>query len=233
MVGVSTIKAFWEAREPDQVAADIKALIARADPGGTLPGDAHRLFLRRQRSSLRVAKASAGDAGPRPSDRAPRAGTSKRRSTSPSPGGSASGRGSHAVPDAIKTLPPDRVLCVFGEDEADKTPCLQTTLPGMEIVHTPGGHHFDKDYPRLGQTIFECLRCSRGRRSDGFAYRGVTADVRSIHRSTLVSAPRSCLALDQIAFFAATGTGSGSVVGAPSTATAPGLSTPSVISPSV
>ena len=49
------------------------------------------------------------------------------------------------------------MLCVFGEDEADKTPCLQTTLPGMEIVHTTGGHHFDKDYPKLGQTILNAF----------------------------------------------------------------------------
>ena len=56
-----------------------------------------------------------------------------------------------------RTLPPDPVLCVFGEDEIDDTPCRQKTLPGMEIVHTPGGHHFDEDYPKLGQTILDAF----------------------------------------------------------------------------
>ena len=65
--------------------------------------------------------------------------------------------GSHSVPEAMKALPPERVLCVFGEDEADKTPCTKTTLPGMEISHTAGGHHFDKNYPKLGQTILNAF----------------------------------------------------------------------------
>jgi type IV secretory pathway VirJ component len=63
--------------------------------------------------------------------------------------------------DAIKSLPPAPVLCVFGIEELEDTPCKPETLAGMEIVHTAGEHHFDEDYPKLGQTILDAFAARR------------------------------------------------------------------------
>ena len=156
VVGVSTIKAFWTAREPKQVAADIEKLIADADPTGTLP-----VMLIGYSFGANVLPFAWPHLGAKTQARirlvallAPEKETEFHVSVE---GWLGIKSGSHAVADAIKTLPPDPVLCVYGEDEVDDTPCTPETLPGMEIVHTPGEHHFDEDYPKLGQTILDAF----------------------------------------------------------------------------
>jgi type IV secretory pathway VirJ component len=156
VVGVSTIKAFWTAREPKQVAADIEKLIADADPTGALPvmligysfgADvlpfAWPLLDAKTQARIRLFALLA-----------PEKQTEFHVSVV---GWLGIKGGSHSVIDAIKALPPDPVLCVFGIEEIDDTPCKPETLPGMEIVHTPGEHHFDEDYPKLGQTILDAF----------------------------------------------------------------------------
>ncbi|MER9171747.1 virulence factor [Mesorhizobium australicum] len=54
--------------------------------------------------------------------------------------------GDHPVAPAIATIPPGRVLCVYGEDEHD-TACTDPLLSGIKTLKTKGGHHFDEDYP--------------------------------------------------------------------------------------
>jgi type IV secretory pathway VirJ component len=154
VLGVSTIKAFWKTREPKQVAADIETMLARADPSGSLP-------------VMLIGYSFGADVLPfawpqlKPETRArirllallaPEKTTEFHVSVE---GWLGIKSGSHSVVDAIKALPADPVICVFGIEEIDDTPCKPETLPGMEIVHTPGEHHFDEDYPKLGQTILD------------------------------------------------------------------------------
>jgi type IV secretory pathway VirJ component len=156
VIGVSTIKAFWESREPTQVAADIKALIAEADPSGALP-----VMLIGYSFGANILPFAWPKLEPETRDRVrliallvPEQQTAFHVSVV---GWLGIETGSHSVPDAMKALPPARVLCVFGEGEADKTPCTEATLPGMELSHTSGGHHFDRNYPKLGQTILNAF----------------------------------------------------------------------------
>jgi type IV secretory pathway VirJ component len=162
VIGVSTVKAFWETREPEQVAADIEKLIAEADPSGALPvmligysfganvlPFAWPLLRPDTQSRIRLVALLA-----------PEKETSFHVSVE---GWLGIETGSHSVVDAIRALPPDPVLCVFGEDEADDTPCVASTLPGMQIEHTTGGHHFDGDYPKLGQTILNAFAARKPR----------------------------------------------------------------------
>jgi type IV secretory pathway VirJ component len=160
VLGVSTIKAFWKTREPKQVAADIEAMLARADPSGSLP-------------VMLIGYSFGADILPftwpllKPETRArirllallaPERTTEFHVSVA---GWFGIRSGSHSVVDAMKALPADPVLCVFGIEEIDDTPCRPETLPGMEIVHTPGEHHFDQDYPKLGQTILDAFAARR------------------------------------------------------------------------
>jgi type IV secretory pathway VirJ component len=156
VIGVSTVKAFWEAREPAQVAVDIKALVAEADPSGALP-----VMLIGYSFGANILPFAWPALEPETQARvrliallAPEQQTAFHMSVA---GWFGIETGNHSVPDAIKILPPDRVLCVFGDDEADTTPCMETTLQGMEIVHTTGGHHFDENYPKLAQTILDAF----------------------------------------------------------------------------
>jgi type IV secretory pathway VirJ component len=156
VVGVSTIKAFWETREPEQVATDLETLIANADPTGTLP-----VMLIGYSFGADVLPFAWPHLKPETQARirlfallAPETHTEFHVSVE---GWLGIRSGTYAVADAIQKLPPGPVLCVYGEDEADETPCTNDTLPGMEIIHIPGGHHFDKDYPKLGQTILDAF----------------------------------------------------------------------------
>jgi type IV secretory pathway VirJ component len=156
VLGVSTIKAFWTAREPEQVATDIETMLAKADPTGTLP-----VMLIGYSFGADILPFAWPYLDPKTKERirlftllAPEKTTEFHVSVE---GWLGIKSGTYSVPDAIKTLPPGPVLCVYGEDEVDDTPCRPETLPGMELVQTPGGHHFDEDYPKLGQTILDAF----------------------------------------------------------------------------
>lgn len=156
VIGVSTVKAFWTAREPEQMAADIEKLIAEADPTKNLP-----VMLIGYSFGANILPFAWPHLRPETQARirllallAPEPQTAFHVSVA---GWLGITTGTHSVADAMKTLPPDPVLCVFGEDESDTTPCTPKTLFGMEIVHTPGAHHFDKNYPKLGQTILDAF----------------------------------------------------------------------------
>ncbi len=159
-VGVSTIKAFWKAREPKQVARDIESLIADADPTGTLP-----VMLIGYSFGADMLPFAWPELDAKTQARirllvllAPEKATEFHVSVE---GWLGIKGGTHSVVDAMKALPPGPVLCVFGIEEIDDTPCKPETLPGMEIVHTPGEHHFDEDYPKLGQTILDAFEARR------------------------------------------------------------------------
>lgn len=154
VLGVSTIKAFWKTRQPKQVAADIEAMLAHADPSGSLP-----VMLIGYSFGADVLPFAWPELKPETRARirlfallAPEKTTEFHVSVA---GWLGMKSGTYSVVDAIGKLPSDPVLCVFGIEEIDDTPCKPETLAGMEIVHTPGEHHFDEDYPKLGQTILD------------------------------------------------------------------------------
>jgi type IV secretory pathway VirJ component len=63
----------------------------------------------------------------------------------------AAGKEAATGPEMAK-LPGDKVLCVYGVEEKDESGCTEATAPG-EKMQLPGGHHFDEDYPALAKRL--------------------------------------------------------------------------------
>jgi type IV secretory pathway VirJ component len=59
-------------------------------------------------------------------------------------------------PELIK-LPAAKVLCVYGEDEAQESGCTQEQSVG-ETLKLPGGHHYDEDYPALAERLIAAIK---------------------------------------------------------------------------
>jgi type IV secretory pathway VirJ component len=65
-----------------------------------------------------------------------------------------------AGPDAVPALPatakipPGLMQCSYGEDEND-TACPALAKRGVEVIRTPGGHHFNGDYSALARDILD------------------------------------------------------------------------------
>ena len=53
-------------------------------------------------------------------------------------------------------LPPEKVVCIFGEEEIDESGCTDKTAVG-EAIKLPGGHHFDENYPKLAQRLVDVI----------------------------------------------------------------------------
>lgn len=53
-------------------------------------------------------------------------------------------------------LPPAKVFCVYGIEEAKTSGCTDSTAVG-EVVQLPGGHHFDEDYPALAKRLIDAI----------------------------------------------------------------------------
>lgn len=59
-------------------------------------------------------------------------------------------------PELVK-LPAEKVLCVYGTEEAPESGCTQPQATG-ENLQLPGGHHYDKDYPALAQRLIAAIQ---------------------------------------------------------------------------
>lgn len=56
----------------------------------------------------------------------------------------------------IGRLPPHLIQCIYGEEDGDSA-CQRLATTGVEVIKTPGGHHFGKDYPALARRILAGL----------------------------------------------------------------------------
>ena len=63
---------------------------------------------------------------------------------------------SRAVPVApsLTALPLDKVLCLYGEEEADSA-CPLLAGTAATVIRTAGGHHFDGNYDALAQHLLD------------------------------------------------------------------------------
>ncbi|WP_036258916.1 AcvB/VirJ family lysyl-phosphatidylglycerol hydrolase [Mesorhizobium sp. WSM3224] len=63
---------------------------------------------------------------------------------------------SEAIPvaPAIQQVPPDLIQCFYGDEESD-TFCHALSQRGVEVIKTPGGHHFDGNYSHLAEQILD------------------------------------------------------------------------------
>ncbi|RJF87524.1 hypothetical protein D3874_11250 [Oleomonas cavernae] len=152
VVGVDTLATFWNPREPALVAQDLVEITRRADPSGKLP-------------VLIIGYSFGADIFPFAWDKLPPALAQRvRLITLLAPGRETSfhvsvegwvgaDTGDYQTLPAMAALPAERVLCVYGTDEADDSACTAPELAAVEKLSTTGGHHFDEDYTALALKI--------------------------------------------------------------------------------
>ena len=72
------------------------------------------------------------------------------------------GQSTREIPLAseLQQIPESKVLCIYGKEEKDKTGTACSSLENSEakVIELPGGHHFDKDYPKLARLILDNYR---------------------------------------------------------------------------
>ncbi|KPW93370.1 hypothetical protein ALO79_200012 [Pseudomonas syringae pv. castaneae] len=51
-------------------------------------------------------------------------------------------------------LPPEKVVCIYGVEEAGESGCTDKSAVG-EAIKLPGGHHFDENYPALAKRLID------------------------------------------------------------------------------
>ncbi|PXC08837.1 virulence factor family protein, partial [Pseudomonas aeruginosa] len=54
-------------------------------------------------------------------------------------------------------LPAAKVFCIYGAEEKDESGCTQSQAVG-EKLELPGGHHFDEDYLSLAKKMLQAIR---------------------------------------------------------------------------
>ncbi len=54
----------------------------------------------------------------------------------------------------LARLPADKILCMYGEEDADDSSCpALKTRPQARVIVTQGGHHFDEDYESVARQL--------------------------------------------------------------------------------
>ncbi|GLH32551.1 hypothetical protein BR1R5_19380 [Pseudomonas sp. BR1R-5] len=61
-------------------------------------------------------------------------------------------------------LPAPKVVCIYGVEEADESGCTDKTAVG-ERIKLPGGHHFDENYPALAKRLIDEIEIRQGKSS--------------------------------------------------------------------
>ncbi len=159
VIGVDSLRYFWSERTPEEIANDITAMIKKADPSGKLPvavlgysfgADTFPFAWKYLDPSIQDRTRMVGLLG---------AGTTTTFQVSIE--GWLGMDGDKEVVPAIGTIPLDRVVCIYGEEE-DDTACTADELKGMETIKLPGGHHFDENYEPIAATLLNKMRSRAG-----------------------------------------------------------------------
>ena len=157
VVGVSSLRYFWQAKPPAQVAADIRRLVttlARSGKPVTAGGfsfgaEVVPVALKEWPASDRRLLSGLAIIAP---------GLSASFEIDPldwvrTPAENPAARVAPAVRDLGTPA-----LCVAGVDETD-TPCAALAgAPGVKVVRLPGSHHFNSDYQAVAETVLDFIR---------------------------------------------------------------------------
>lgn len=155
VVGVDSLRYFWSERRPAEIAEDFGTIAAAADPAGRLPvvvlgysfgADTFPFAWAHLPQALK--------------DRVRMVGLLGTESTTPfqvTVDGWLGLGGDNPVAPAIGTIPPDRVVCLYGEEET-LTVCEDPSLKGIETRKLAGGHHFDGDYEAIADYLLGEIR---------------------------------------------------------------------------
>lgn len=150
VIGVDSLRYFWNERKPEEIARDTAAMIKKADPSGKLPvavlgysfgADTFPFAWKLLDPAMQDRIKMIGLLG-----------SSTSTSFQVSVEGWLGLEGDQKTIPAISAMPLDRVVCVYGEDE-DDTACTANELKGADIVKIAGGHHFDGNYEPIAEIL--------------------------------------------------------------------------------
>ncbi len=157
VVGVDTLRYFWNEKTPRELGDDLEAIVGRYGP----EWKAKRILL--------AGYSFGADVIPFAWQRISRQvrdqvgliallGLSKTADFEVSVAGWLGvGSGQHGVLKPAAGLPMDRVMCVYGKEELEEkdndVACATDVFPASARLELPGGHHFDEDYAALARRI--------------------------------------------------------------------------------
>lgn len=150
VVGVDSLRYFWRGRTPETVAADLVAMLDRYTAAwktrrvwlvgysfgaDVLPATIRLLPLRHMERVALIALLNLAPDARFEIDLGEVAGLWRS--------------GQRPVGPDLAVLPAERVLCVTGAEEAERSGCGRPGAVPWKVIVLPGGHHFDGDYGRL------------------------------------------------------------------------------------
>lgn len=151
VVGVDSLRYFWSEKRPEQIAEDLRTIVATADPTGTLPvallgysfgADTLPFAVPLLDQGLRDRVTLIGLLAP-----------GLETGFEVSIGGWLGlSTGSEAIVPQIAALPAAKILCVEGRDEPESA-CADPALSDVSRLTLDGGHHFDGNYGALAARI--------------------------------------------------------------------------------
>ncbi|MNO74568.1 Bacterial virulence protein (VirJ) [compost metagenome] len=166
VVGVDTLRYYWEHKTPDQSAADLAILMRHyrekwgakrfvlagySFGADVLPAIYNRLPSAEKKevdALLLIAFARSGSFEIEVEGWLGKAGSEA------------------ATGPEMAHLPAPKVLCVYGIEEKDESGCTQPEAVG-ENLQLPGGHHFDEDYPALAKRLVNAIRSRQAPANEG------------------------------------------------------------------
>lgn len=168
VVGIDTLRYYWEHKSPEQTAQDLTELMAHyRQKWGTkrfvlmgysfgadvLPAIYNRLAPDEQKRVDAIVLLAFARSGSFEIEVEGWLGTA--------------GKEAPTGPEMAK-LPPEKVLCVYGAEEDAESGCTEATAVG-EKLKLPGGHHFDEDYPALAKRMIGAIdkRQNKGLAKEG------------------------------------------------------------------
>ncbi|ANF57936.1 virulence factor family protein [Halotalea alkalilenta] len=156
VVGVDTLKLFWQHRSPEQSAADLAQLMQRyrekwgarhfvlagySFGADIMPALYNRLSAEDQAAVSSIILIAFSDTA----------------DFEIAVEGWLGAKGSETrTGPELARIAPDKIACIFGEEEAGDSGCNQPGAVG-EKIGLPGGHHFDQDYDRLAQVMIAAI----------------------------------------------------------------------------
>lgn len=157
IVGVDTLRYFWNEKTPRELGDDLEAIVARYGKDWK----ADRIMLAGFSFGADVIPFAWPHVSRSLRDRVgliALLGLSKTADFEVSVAGWLGvGSGEHDVLKPAAQLPMDRVLCVYGKDEIEEkdndVACATDAVAPSARLELPGGHHFDEDYPALARRI--------------------------------------------------------------------------------
>lgn len=157
VVGVDTLRYFWNEKTPREMGADLEAIVGRYGKDWKI----NKILLGGYSFGADVIPFAWQHASRQVRDQVKLIallGLSKTADFEVSVSGWLGvGSGDHDVLKPAAQLPMDKVMCVYGQDElADKdndVACASDAIAPQARLELPGGHHFDGNYEKLAERI--------------------------------------------------------------------------------